>query len=115
MTIDPQFDPVVAFGLKAVATAMKGKTRQLQRGDGHALRAARVQLVPHDEAARDAVDHFLVQAELDQPGAGAALHDFILGWRAGALREAAALIDATLRAQVPDHFTWQDRKDCGHD
>jgi hypothetical protein len=115
MQTEPHFDPVVAFGLKALSMAMKGKTRQLQRGDGHQLRAAWVQLVPDDEAARDAVDHFLVQAELDQPGAGAGLMDFLTGWRSGAMRTTAEGTEAALRDQVPDQFDWHMRKDCGHE
>ena len=109
MQTDPAFNPVVAFGLEAVAMAFKAKCRALGRGDPGDLVRLQQRFVPTDDRARDAVAEFASVAVTDPCRAGARLLDFVLGWRAG--RVSAGLF----RCPVPDHSTWQDRKDCGHD
>lgn len=109
------FDPVIAFGLRAVALAMKAKTGQMKRGEAQDLLDCHQLLIPEDDCARDAVMDFAYLAAVDQAAAGVRLHDFILGWRAGAVGALAAETEAALRDQAGDQFDWQARKDCGHD
>lgn len=107
------FIPSVAFGLKAVALAMKAKTGRLGRGEADALVEACQLLVPDDAQALAAVEGFASLSSLDQPMAGRALHDFIIA-RGGQMARVAHRTDEALRDQAPAHFDWQARKDCGH-
>ncbi|SHF67075.1 hypothetical protein SAMN05444339_11018 [Loktanella atrilutea] len=107
------FIPSVAFGLKAVALAMKAKTARLVSGEAEALIEACQQLMPDDHEALAAVQGFAAATALDQPTAGRALHDFIIT-RGGQMANVARRTDEALRQQSPTHFDWQARKDCGH-
>ena len=107
------FIPSVAFGLKAVALAMKAKTGRLAHGEADTLIEACQQLVPDDHAALAAAEGFATLAALDQPTAGRALHDFIIA-RGGQMARVAHRTEEALRDQAAAHFGWQARKDCGH-
>lgn len=97
------YNPRVAFGLLAVATAYRAKCGQCTRTDADHLIAASQRLVADDEAAATASASFAETVLHDQAEAGVALHDFLSRWRGGDVQAYAA------------QFDWQDRKDCGHD
>lgn len=97
------YNPRVAFGLLAVATAYRAKCGQCLRSDGDHLISASQRLVADDEAAASAAASFAEVMLHNQPEAGAALHDFISHWRGGDAAACAA------------EFNWQERKDCGND
>lgn len=108
------FSPVVAFGLRAVAMAMKAKTNQLGRGEPIELVEFCAVLAPDDAPAMEAVRDFVALAAVDPALAGMRLHEFIIGWRAGELRRDMTAVDRTMRTQLPEQFEWANRKDCGH-
>lgn len=93
--MQPSSDPVVSFGLRALAAAMDAKSCCLQRGAALVLSAARARDLPGDQDAADACAQFAVLAAVDQPGAGRFLHDWLTGWRGG----------------VAPRHAWQDRVD----
>ena len=107
------FIPSVAFGLKAVALAMKAKCARMVPGEADALIDACQQLLPDDYQALAAVQGFALASTLDQISAGRALHDFIIA-RGGQMAHVARRTEEALREQAPAHFDWQARKDCGH-
>ncbi|NOX39735.1 MAG: hypothetical protein GXP05_04270 [Alphaproteobacteria bacterium] len=89
----------VEFGLGCVAMAMRAKLGVLGCGEAMDLIKSATALVPGDESAALAVAEFAKRCQLDQSTAGAALHDFILGWRGGCIHH------------VSNHFAWQERAD----
>lgn len=97
------YSPRVAFGLLAVATAYRAKCGRCSRIDGVELVSASQRLVADDADAASAAASFAESVIYDQAQAGVALHDFVSRWRGGDVAAYAA------------EFTWQDRKDCGHD
>jgi hypothetical protein len=100
---DAPYNPRVAFGLLAVATAYRAKCGRCSRIDGVELVSASQRLVADDGDAASAAASFAESVIHDQAAAGVALHDFVSRWRGGDVAAYAA------------EFTWQDRKDCGHD
>lgn len=103
----PQADPVVSYGLVALSLAMQAKAGRLTgrtaREAGDRLVAEAARLLPCDDRAAEAAGAFAGEVVTDPAQAGAALHDFIVGWQ------------ARLRPDAATHYAWQDRKDCGHD
>lgn len=97
------YNPRVAFGLLAVATAYRAKCGRCSRSDGDDLIAASQRLVADDADAASAAASFAVQVLHDQVEAGSALHNFVSHWRGGDVAATAA------------EFNWQQRKDCGND
>lgn len=103
MTSSAPYNPRVAFGLFAVATAYRAKCGRCERRDGNDLIEASQRLVADDADAAGAAASFAETVLHDQAEAGAALHDFLSHWRGGDVQHYAA------------QFDWQERKDCGHD
>lgn len=96
---DRSVDPVVAFGLMALESALDAKRGALARGKALVLSAARARMIPGDAEAERACAHFEVLAAVDQARAGAYLHDWLTGWPTG-----GAMV-------APVRFPWQERAD----
>lgn len=105
-------DVAVALALRATHVAMAAKCGEVT--ERHRL------LLLHDVlsfAARDpgwvaAVLAFEASVSADPKGAGALLHEFVLG--PGQPETTAKRVEATLggiAAEPTDHFSWMDRKD----
>lgn len=131
--------PYVAFGLRAMAVAMKAKLgKRVNLADIAELAQMQVQLLPDDGDAARAVTRFLARWADDQVSAGAGLQAFLAEWRRGELadvteRTAAAVthfdgaapegLDAPIRpppatethTTSPAPHAWQHRADAGLD
>lgn len=106
--------PHVAFGLKALALALKAKGNRATVQDALNLIDFCALTIPDDIDALRACTGFARALRSGQLPAGQDLQDFISTWRRGELQGDARRTEEALRDMAPDHFNWQDRKDCGH-
>jgi len=110
-----QKQPHIAFAFRAIALALKAKGCRATVQDALDLIDFCALTVPGDPAALRACTGFAQTLRQGQPIAGQALFNFITEWRRGEMSEAAARTQEALHDMAPEHFQWQDRKDCGHD
>lgn len=71
----------IAFGLRALAAAMKAKQGRCRAPDFLELTVSALRLVPGDAEARAGVLEFVEAAHTDQIAAGHKLGDFVSTWR----------------------------------
>lgn len=106
--------PYVAFGLRALALALKARGNRATVQDALNLVDFCARTIPDDVPALLACTTFARTMRVAQPVAGSALQDFINTWRRGEMAADSARTEEALRDMAPEHFDWQDRKDCGH-
>lgn len=103
--------PHIAFGLQALALALKARAGRLKMAEAAGLAGAHCAAVPRDADAALAVVGFLAGLNHDAARAGAELQAFLLTWRGGVVAEAAA----DPGTGPPELFDWQTRADTGLD
>jgi len=109
-------DPRTAFAFRAFAMAMKARARALRPAEALDLSLAWADMVPGDSEAAMAVLRFQAGLRGDGAAAGAALHDFLVGWcDAGTAAQADRAEDRLVAFDaLPPRYDWQERKDiCG--
>lgn len=119
------YSPHVAWGLRAIALAMKAKCGSPRVTFADVLDLAQLQIatLPGDGDAALAVIRFLARFDDDPIAAGAALHHFLIEWRAAEIAVDADRIHAAVTEQcpelasvrVPPIHDWQIRADTGID
>lgn len=113
----------VAFGLRALTVAMKGKTgARVPLADIVDLAQFHTQLIPNDDAAALALVRFVALSDVDARAAGRGLYAFLLEWRDGEVCPDAERTQEVMAGEfpppassgvtaLPPSYDWQERAD----
>lgn len=109
------YDPRIAFGLKAMTLALKARCGRATQKMALELQRDCFDLIGGDAVAGRAVAAFIRDLDQDQAAAGAALLEFCASWPDRALADVARATERALQSAEGQLHDWQTRKDCGHD